>query len=80
MLERDGQTFSRMAREFPVRTGLFTFGPLVLALILLANSHIHDGSLLYTIAFAVLLVAYSVQITRYHLATFQRTTLSRELG
>lgn len=80
MLGRDGTTFSRMAREFPVRTGIFTFGPLILALAQLINSHLHGGSLVYTAVFAAVLVVYSVQITRYHLATFRRTTLSRQCG
>lgn len=75
MLARDGEAVVRLARAFPVRTGLFTVGPIVIALVQLANGFVHDVSLLATGSFAAVMVAYSVLVTRYHLATYRRSTL-----
>ena len=70
-------TFVEMAREFPVRTGVFTLVPLAFALTQLANSYVYGESLLYTGAFAVAVVAYAILVNRYHLAAFERSRLSR---
>lgn len=73
-------TFAEMAREFPVRTSVFTLVPLAFALSQLANSYVNGESLLYTGAFAVAVVAYAALVNRYHLAAFQRSRLSRDGG
>lgn len=72
----DAVTLSQMARKFPVRTGLFTVGPVVFALLQLANSYVHDVSLLFAGVLAVVMLGFSVLVTRYHLAVFRRTTVS----
>lgn len=71
----DRDAFIRMAREFPVRTGIFTFGLPLFALFQLINGVVYEGWLLGIGAFAVLMVACSVQLTRYHLAAYRRQQL-----
>lgn len=67
--------FVRMAREFPVRTAIFSLGLPVFACLQVVNGLVHDGSLVFIGLFASLLVAYSVQITRYHVAVYRRKQL-----
>ena len=69
--------FFRMAREFPVRTGIYTFGPPVFALLQLINGYVHQGALLYVGLFAALAVALSVALTRYHVAVYRRKRIAR---
>lgn len=69
--------FAAMAREYPVRTALFTAGPLAFALVQFYNGVAHDVSLLGAGAVAVALLAFAVQVNRYHLAAFRRSTASR---
>jgi len=71
----DDATFGRMARKFPVRTAVFSVGPPVLAMLQLINSYLHGVSILYASGFAVLMVAFAVFITRYHLVAFRLTML-----
>lgn len=67
--------FIEMARDFPVRTGIFTFGPPVFALLQMVNGIVHEGALAYIGAFVVLAIACSVLLTRYHLAVYRRQRL-----
>lgn len=73
----DLDTFFRMAREFPVRTGIFSFGLPVFALLQFVNGLVYEGSLLMIAVFASLMVVYSVQLTRYHVAAYRREKLAR---
>lgn len=73
----DTDAFFRMAREFPVRTGIFTFGLPVFGLLQLINGFVNGGSLLYIGLFSVLAVVCSVQLTRYQLAAYRRKLLTR---
>ena len=68
-------TFFRMAREFPARTGIFSFGLPLFALLQLINGVVNDGSLAIIGLFAALLVGYSVLLTRYHVAVYRRGAL-----
>ncbi|WP_224269761.1 hypothetical protein [Haloprofundus salinisoli] len=70
--------FFRMAREFPVRTGIFTFGLPLFALLQLINGIVYDGLLPLIGLFAALTAAYSVQVTTYHVAAYRRETLSQQ--
>lgn len=72
-------SFGKMARTFPMRTGLFTFGPLLFALIQLANAHVHGASIVYPALFAGLMAVFSVLVTRYHLVSFRLRQLTRSL-
>ena len=72
----DVNAFFRMAREFPLRTGIFTFGLPAFALLQLINGYVHDGALAYIGVFAVLVVAYSVMLTQYHVAAYRRRQLA----
>jgi hypothetical protein len=69
--------FLQMAREFPVRTGLYTFGLPVFALLQLINGFVHEGSLVYIGLFAVMVVAFSVLLTQYHVAVYRRKKFTR---
>ncbi|WP_418282546.1 hypothetical protein [Halorubrum sp. DTA98] len=70
-------TFIRMAREFPIRTSLFTFSLPVFALLQLLNGVLHGGSLLYIGSFVVLAIASSVLLAQYQLAVYRQQRLSR---
>lgn len=75
MAVSDITTFVEMAEEFPVRTGVFTLVPLLFMLLLILN-YVHGGSLLLIGGFSLAVLAYTVIVNQYHLATFQRTRLS----
>lgn len=64
--------FVEMAREFPVRTGIFSFGLPVFALLQLINALVFDGALLVVTGFAVLMTVCSVALTRYQVAVYRR--------
>jgi urea transporter len=77
MATRDRPTFEEMCRAFPIRTGLFTFGPLLVGAAQSLNAVAH-GTNLWLVAFiAVVTVAYSILVTNYHLASFRRRTVCR---
>ncbi|MWV64921.1 hypothetical protein GRS48_08835 [Halorubrum sp. JWXQ-INN 858] len=69
-------TFVRMARESPVRTGLLTFSLPLFALLQLLNGVLHGGSLLFIGSFLVLAIACSVLLAQYQLAIYRRQRLS----
>lgn len=71
----DSATFVEMAGEFPVRTGVFTFVPLLFTLLQIVN-YVHGGSLLLTGGFSLAVLVYTVLVHQYHLAAFQRAKLS----
>ncbi|WP_313695556.1 hypothetical protein [Halorarum halobium] len=73
----DVDLFYRMAREFPVRTCIFTFGLPLFALFQLINGVINDGSLLVIACFSAVVVAYSVLVTQYHVASYRRQRVTR---
>lgn len=76
MPTRTGNTLARMGRQFPARTGLFTIGPVLFSLLQLLNCYLHGVSLLVAGGLSSVLVAYSVIVTRYHLAAFRRSELT----
>lgn len=71
-------TFVRMAREFPIRTSLFTFSLPVFALLQLLNGILHGNSLLFIGSFVVLAIACSVLLAQYQLAVYRQQRLSRQ--
>lgn len=68
----------KMAREFPVRTGIFTVGLPLVALFQLVNGIVYGGSLPLIGLFAALLFVYSIQLTNYHVASYRRQKLSQQ--
>jgi hypothetical protein len=68
-----------MARTYPVRTGLFTVGPVIFGLLQFFNSYLNDGSLLFALAFCVAMGIFSAMVTRYHLVTFRLSELTKNL-
>lgn len=79
MVDSGEAGFLEMATAHPVRTSLFTLGPLLFALVQLYNGVAYDVSLLGAGAFALVLLAFAVQVNRCHLATFRRTAASSRL-
>jgi len=73
----DGETFRRMVREFPVRTLIFTVGLPAFALVQVVNGVVYGGVLPLIGLFAFVTVAFSVQLTRYHVAAYRRNRLAR---
>lgn len=78
-LSDDTTVFFQMARDFPVRTGIFTFGLPAFALLQLINGYVNHGSVAIIGAFVVLMVLFSAQLTRYQLANYRRQRLSDQL-
>lgn len=70
--------FLRMAREFPVRTVIFTFGLPAFALVQLLNGVLNGGSLPYIAAFSVVAVGCAVALTRYQVAAYRRRVLAAQ--
>ena len=75
----DLDAFVRMTRQFPIRTAIFSFGLPVFAALQIVNGFLSGGSVPLVALFALLLVAYSVLITRYHVAVYRRERLYREV-
>lgn len=73
----DRDAFVRMAREYPLRTTIYTFGLPLFGLVQLVNGYVHGGALQYIGLFCVVAVAWSVLLTRYHVATYRRESLTR---
>lgn len=69
-------SYARMATAYPVRTAIFTVGPVVFALVQLVNGYFHGVSLPYVGVFVALLLAFSVHVNRYHLAVFRRRVVA----
>ncbi len=68
-----------MAADFPIRTGIFTFGLPVFALLQLINGVVHDGSVVYIGLFGALAVAFSVILTQYQVAAYRKEKLTGRL-
>jgi hypothetical protein len=66
------EQFLRMAREFPVRTAIFTFGLPVFGLLQIVNGYLNEGNLLFVCGFALVAAAFSVILTRYQVAVYRR--------
>lgn len=71
------EAFARMAREFPVRTCIFSFGLPAFALVQLVNGLVNGGSVAYIALFGLLAVGCSVLLTRYHVAVYRRRRVER---
>lgn len=78
MAIRNRASFVRMCRTFPLRTALFTLGPVAIGIAQIWNAALHDSNLWGVTAVAAVMVVFSVLVTNYHLASFRRQTLTRE--
>ena len=67
-----------MCRTFPVRTGLFTVGPVAIGLAQLLNATLNGAAVWVAVLATAVMCAFSVLVTGYHLAQFRRHTLTRE--
>jgi len=68
-------TFFGMARDLPVRTALFSFGPLVFAVLQLANGYLNGGSIPLIALVGVVMLVFSVVVTRYNMALYRLSRL-----
>jgi hypothetical protein len=68
--DRDA-TFGEMCRELPVETGLFSFGPVVIALALTWNGVYHGTAPVFHALFGVVMMSFAVLVTRYNLVAFR---------
>lgn len=73
------EIFLEMAREFPVRTGIFTFGLPVFAALQAVNTLFSDGSTAIVAGFGALMVVFSIGLTRYHVAAFRREKIEQRI-
>lgn len=80
MSVKDNTTLAEMVRELPIRTALYTLGPICIALAQFVNGYVNDISLVVLFAFALVMIAASVFITRYHLTEYRVSKLERELA
>lgn len=68
-----------MARYAPLRTAIYSIGPPLWGAVQVVNAYLHGGAIYHVAAFALLLTALAVLLTRYHAAAFRRARLSRRL-
>lgn len=78
--ETELETFRRMARDFPVRTLVYTFCVPLLGLLQVVNAVVFEGSLPVVIAFAILTSLCSFVLTRYHVAMYRRQQVERHVA
>lgn len=69
---------AELVRTRPVRAGLIVGLPAFVAAVQLVNSYVNDLSLLVSVPFAVVMVAFSGLLLRYQLAQFQLARLESE--
>lgn len=79
MAATDEVSFWEMYSELPVRTTLASVGPVALAFAQLLNGYVHGVPVTHTGAFAAVMTAAAVLVTRYHLVEFRRSKLQRDL-
>jgi len=65
-----------MCRAFPVRTSVFTVGPLAVALAQLLNALVHGVPVWPVAVVAAVTCVFSALVTSYHLAKFRRRRLT----
>lgn len=75
MATRDEASFRRMCRTFPIRTGVFTVGPLAFALAQVLNAAVHGVPVWPVALVAAVMCVFSALVTDYHLARFRRRRL-----
>lgn len=80
MATRRRPSFASMCRTFPMRTALFTAGPLLFGVAQLLNAYVHGTGLLGPAAVTGLLLVFSLLVTQYHLASFRVTRLEGTTG
>lgn len=77
MARRDKDYLGKMARTHPIRTGLFSAGPIVFGLLQFFNSYLNDGSPLFALVFCAVMAMFAAMVTRYHLVTFRVNQLNK---
>lgn len=75
---RDWTLFLEMVRAYPVRTLIFTFGLPIFALVQLLNGYVNEAQVGIIAGFALLVLAYTVTLTRYQLAVYRRRLLTNQ--
>lgn len=80
MERSDTRALLRMARTHPVRTSVFSVGPLLFGLAQMVHSFLTDGSLLFAALFLCAMAIFASMVTRYHLVTFRIHQLDEQFG
>lgn len=80
MASSEADYLGRMVRTHPVRTGIFSVGPIAFGLVQMLNSYLNDGSLLFAAVFLGVMAAFAAMATRYHLVTFRVSQLDEKFG
>lgn len=80
MLPGGASLLLETVRYAPLRTAVFSVGPPLWGVAQLVNAYLHGGALLSVGAFAVVMTAFAVLVTRYHVATYRRTRLSERVS
>jgi len=75
MASSEADYFGRMVRSHPVRTGVFSVGPIAFGLVQMVNSYVNGGSLLFAAVFLGVMAMFAAMATRYHLVTFRVSQL-----
>ena len=79
MAVKDKVTFWEMFRELPVRTTVASFVPVILGAAQLVNGYLHGIPTTHTAGFAAVMIVAAVLVTQYHLVTFHRMKLQRNV-
>ncbi|USZ69964.1 hypothetical protein NGM10_16300 (plasmid) [Halorussus salilacus] len=79
MAVRNKVSFWEMFRELPGRTAVASVVPVLLGVAQLVNGYLHGVPVTHTGAFAVVMAAAAVVVTRYHLVAFHRAKLQRSV-
>lgn len=80
MLVRRLAALFALFRADPVICSLLLFGPLTLAVGQLLNSYVNGVSPIVSLAFAIVMVAFSIVATGHHAAERRRRRLESEFG
>lgn len=77
MTGTDTVTLRTMARTAPVQSGLFIVCPVALAIVQILNSYVNGLSFTVSVPFAVVMIAFSVLLTRHCLTVLRLEKLER---
>ena len=80
MSSSDVDYLHRMVRAHPLRTGLFSVGPILFGLIQMVNSYVNDGSVLFAAFFLAVMAAFAAMATRYHVVSYRVQYLDEQFG
>jgi len=78
-ISTDVVSFLRMANEYPVRTGIFTFVLPAFSVFQLCNGLVNGGSLAFIGVYSVLSLVCATLLAQYQLLLYRRKKLTGRL-